>query len=188
MIDQLKEVYIDGEFEMIDTANWLPKVMHQGVRQRDVRRPIQTPLQRPHSGALSIAAGPRVRIRLPPAVSPQTIGSAGDFAAEAPLGPRSAGVGGQPRGHPWLARGVLSSGASAKGGRDWGVLPRLLRQQLPPHRLIGGQSEGGDARSKDGWRTNRAPLRIEPDRRSPLSRGEPTWVLSLGVVAGHLWR
>jgi len=28
MIDQLKEVYIDGELEMIDTANWLPKVMH----------------------------------------------------------------------------------------------------------------------------------------------------------------
>ena len=27
MIDQLKEVYIDGELEMIDTANWLPKVM-----------------------------------------------------------------------------------------------------------------------------------------------------------------
>jgi peptide/nickel transport system substrate-binding protein len=27
MIDQLKEVYIDGELEMIDTTNWLPKVM-----------------------------------------------------------------------------------------------------------------------------------------------------------------
>jgi hypothetical protein len=27
MIDQLKEVYIDGELEMIDTANWLPKVI-----------------------------------------------------------------------------------------------------------------------------------------------------------------
>src|SRR5712675_1473908 len=29
MIDQLKEVYIDGELEMIDTANWLPKVMRK---------------------------------------------------------------------------------------------------------------------------------------------------------------
>jgi hypothetical protein len=38
MIDQLKEVYIDDELEMIDTANWLPKVMHQGGRQRHGRR------------------------------------------------------------------------------------------------------------------------------------------------------
>src|SRR6516225_4637851 len=29
MIDQLKEVYINGELEMIDTANWLPKVMRR---------------------------------------------------------------------------------------------------------------------------------------------------------------
>jgi peptide/nickel transport system substrate-binding protein len=29
MIDQLREVYIDGELEMIDTANWLPKVMRK---------------------------------------------------------------------------------------------------------------------------------------------------------------
>ncbi len=29
MIDQLKEVYIDGELEMINTANWLPKVMRR---------------------------------------------------------------------------------------------------------------------------------------------------------------
>jgi len=29
MIDQLKEVYIDGELEMIDTTNWLPKVMRK---------------------------------------------------------------------------------------------------------------------------------------------------------------
>jgi peptide/nickel transport system substrate-binding protein len=29
MIDQLKDVYIDGELEMIDTANWLPKVMRK---------------------------------------------------------------------------------------------------------------------------------------------------------------
>ena len=29
MIDQLKEVYIDGELETIDTANWLPKVMRK---------------------------------------------------------------------------------------------------------------------------------------------------------------
>jgi peptide/nickel transport system substrate-binding protein len=29
MIDQLKEVYIDGELEMIDAANWLPKVMRK---------------------------------------------------------------------------------------------------------------------------------------------------------------
>jgi hypothetical protein len=29
MIDQLKEVYIDGELEMIDTADWLPKVMRK---------------------------------------------------------------------------------------------------------------------------------------------------------------
>ena len=29
MIDQLKEGYIDGELEMIDTANWLPKVMRK---------------------------------------------------------------------------------------------------------------------------------------------------------------
>ena len=29
MIDQLKEVYIDGELEMIDTTNWLPKVMRR---------------------------------------------------------------------------------------------------------------------------------------------------------------
>ena len=29
MIDQLKEVYIDGELEMIDTANWLPKVIRK---------------------------------------------------------------------------------------------------------------------------------------------------------------
>ena len=29
MIDQLKEAYIDGELEMIDTANWLPKVIRK---------------------------------------------------------------------------------------------------------------------------------------------------------------
>jgi peptide/nickel transport system substrate-binding protein len=29
MIDQLKEIYIDGELEMVDTANWLPKVMRK---------------------------------------------------------------------------------------------------------------------------------------------------------------
>jgi len=29
MIDQLKEVYIDGELEMIDTANWLPRIMRK---------------------------------------------------------------------------------------------------------------------------------------------------------------
>jgi peptide/nickel transport system substrate-binding protein len=29
MIDQLKEVYIDGELETIDTTNWLPKVMRK---------------------------------------------------------------------------------------------------------------------------------------------------------------
>jgi len=29
LIDQLKEVYIDGELETIDTANWLPKVMRK---------------------------------------------------------------------------------------------------------------------------------------------------------------
>jgi peptide/nickel transport system substrate-binding protein len=29
MIDHLKEVYIDGELEMIDTTNWLPKVMRK---------------------------------------------------------------------------------------------------------------------------------------------------------------
>jgi peptide/nickel transport system substrate-binding protein len=29
LIDQLKEVYIDGELETIDTTNWLPKVMRR---------------------------------------------------------------------------------------------------------------------------------------------------------------
>jgi peptide/nickel transport system substrate-binding protein len=29
LLDQLKEVYIDGELETIDTANWLPKVMRK---------------------------------------------------------------------------------------------------------------------------------------------------------------
>jgi peptide/nickel transport system substrate-binding protein len=29
MIDQLREVYIDGELEMTDTTNWLPKVMRK---------------------------------------------------------------------------------------------------------------------------------------------------------------
>jgi peptide/nickel transport system substrate-binding protein len=29
LIDQLKEVYIDGELEMIDTTNWYPKVMRK---------------------------------------------------------------------------------------------------------------------------------------------------------------
>jgi len=29
MIDQLREVYIDGELEMIDTTNWLPKVIRK---------------------------------------------------------------------------------------------------------------------------------------------------------------
>ena len=29
LIDQLKEVYIDGELETIDTTNWLPKVMRK---------------------------------------------------------------------------------------------------------------------------------------------------------------
>jgi peptide/nickel transport system substrate-binding protein len=29
MIDQLKEVCIDGELETIDTTNWLPKVMRK---------------------------------------------------------------------------------------------------------------------------------------------------------------
>src|SRR5712671_8188234 len=29
LIDQLKEVYIDGELETVDTTNWLPKVMRK---------------------------------------------------------------------------------------------------------------------------------------------------------------
>ena len=29
LIDQLKEVYIHGELETIDTTNWLPKVMRK---------------------------------------------------------------------------------------------------------------------------------------------------------------
>ena len=29
LIDQLKEVYIDGELEMIDTTNWYPKVLRK---------------------------------------------------------------------------------------------------------------------------------------------------------------
>jgi hypothetical protein len=29
LIDQLKEVYIDGELETIDTTNWFPKVMRR---------------------------------------------------------------------------------------------------------------------------------------------------------------
>ena len=29
LIDQLKEVYIDGELETIDTTNWFPKVMRK---------------------------------------------------------------------------------------------------------------------------------------------------------------
>ena len=29
LIDQLKEIYIDGELETIDTANWFPKVMRK---------------------------------------------------------------------------------------------------------------------------------------------------------------
>ena len=29
LLDQLKEVYIDGELETIDTTNWLPKVMRK---------------------------------------------------------------------------------------------------------------------------------------------------------------
>src|SRR5262249_61316356 len=29
LIDQLKEVYIDGELETIDTTNWLPKLLRK---------------------------------------------------------------------------------------------------------------------------------------------------------------
>ena len=29
LIDQLKEIYIDGELEPIDTAQWFPKVMRK---------------------------------------------------------------------------------------------------------------------------------------------------------------
>ena len=29
LIDQLKQVYIDGELETIDTTNWFPKVMRK---------------------------------------------------------------------------------------------------------------------------------------------------------------
>jgi peptide/nickel transport system substrate-binding protein len=29
LIDQLKEVYIDGELETIDTTNWFPKIMRK---------------------------------------------------------------------------------------------------------------------------------------------------------------
>ena len=29
LIDQMKEVYIDGELETIDTTNWFPRVMRK---------------------------------------------------------------------------------------------------------------------------------------------------------------
>ncbi|MGA9304173.1 MAG: hypothetical protein WBW31_02090 [Candidatus Sulfotelmatobacter sp.] len=37
MIDQLKEVYIDGDLEMIDTTNWLPKVMRRTTPSASAR-------------------------------------------------------------------------------------------------------------------------------------------------------
>ena len=29
VIDQLKEIYVDGELELVETANWFPKVMRK---------------------------------------------------------------------------------------------------------------------------------------------------------------
>jgi len=49
LIDQLKEVYIDGELETIDTTNWLPKVMRKdysvGLTGRGPRSQSQRDLQ-----------------------------------------------------------------------------------------------------------------------------------------------
>jgi hypothetical protein len=45
-----------------------------------------------------------------------------------------------------------------------------------------------DARIRSTGRTDWTPVGVEPNRRSPLSRGEPPWTLSLGIVAGDLRR
>ncbi len=37
LIDQLKEIYIDGELETIDTVYWYPKIYAQGLHRRSQR-------------------------------------------------------------------------------------------------------------------------------------------------------
>ena len=34
LIDQLKEIYIDGELETVETANWVPKLMRKDYKSR----------------------------------------------------------------------------------------------------------------------------------------------------------
>ena len=34
LIDQLKEIYIDGELETVETANWYPKVIRKDLHRR----------------------------------------------------------------------------------------------------------------------------------------------------------
>ena len=45
-----------------------------------------------------------------------------------------------------------------------------------------------DARIKDIWRKDRAPVGIGPNRCSALPRGERAWPLGLGAGPGDLWR
>ena len=38
LTDQMKEIYIDGELDAVETANWFPKIAPQGLHGR--RQPV----------------------------------------------------------------------------------------------------------------------------------------------------
>src|SRR5947207_9733975 len=61
LIDQLKEVYIDGELETIDTTNWFPKIMRKDFTVGLNLTPnfVDDPT-RPSTGTLWAVLGPTI--------------------------------------------------------------------------------------------------------------------------------
>jgi peptide/nickel transport system substrate-binding protein len=49
LIDQLKEVYIDGELETIDTTNWFPRSCARTIRSASTLRPTSSTIPIPPS-------------------------------------------------------------------------------------------------------------------------------------------
>jgi hypothetical protein len=54
LIDQLKEIHIDGELELIETANWFPKVMRKPL---GTNRYVFDGLDQLHDERKSVRAG-----------------------------------------------------------------------------------------------------------------------------------
>jgi hypothetical protein len=84
-------------------------------------------------------------------------------------------------------RGSSPAALSRKWRRPRGFVAHVARGVSAPYADRGGRATE-HARIRVIWRTDRAPVGVERNRRSPLSRGEPTWALSPGAVAGDLRR